>query len=147
MKSYLLVVAVVLAGCGVATGPKFNGLEDPPSEEAILYVYRVNKADPLPTGVTYYPCVFINGEKKDALKVGGYLMYRIAPGATNVRFAECSFFSPGSGGLGSPETVVIDAFPAMRYYIKCCAGHMWGNYRAVSEEEALPELRQMKRTN
>ena len=147
MRFWLLVVVLALVGCGVATGPKFHGLDDPQSDEAILYVYRAHKADPLPQGVTYYPCVYINDEKKDALKVGGYLTYRIAPGANNVRFAECSLFSPGSGGLGSPETVVIDALPATRYYIKCCVGRISGNYRAISEEEAIPELRQMKRTN
>lgn len=143
MRTAFLVLAVVVSGCGVATGPKFGGLEDPQSDEAILYVFRQQKGL---NSRLEYPCVFINDERKDPLKVGGYLTYRIAPEATEVRIAECRFLSPG--GMSQSKTVIIDALPAMRYYIRCCSAPIAGPFfRTVSEEAALPELRQMKRTN
>ena len=145
VRTCVLFLAVALSGCGVATGPKFSGLEDPQSDEAILYVYRTGLS---PQASLMYPCVFIDGEKKDALKVDGYLMYRIAPQRTEVRLAECSFFSPGSGGLRPPETFLIDALPSMRYYIKYDQTVHWTRaYQEVSEEVALPEIQRLKRTN
>ena len=145
MRTCLLLLAVLLSGCGVATGPKFSGLEDPQSDEAILYVFRHTEGLCVNCALEY-PCVFINDEKKDPLKVGGYLTYRIAPEATEVRVAECGLLSPG--GMFQSKTVVIDALPAMRYYIKCCSPPIAGPFfSTVSEEAALPELRQLKRTN
>ena len=139
LRSCSFFLAVLLSGCGVATGPNFSGLEDPQSDEAILYVFRQQKGL---SSRLRYPCVFVNDEKKDPLKVGGYLTYRIAPGATEVRIDECSFLGPG-GGVQS-ETVSIEALPAMRYYIKYTELFF---FITVSEEAALPELRRMKRTN
>jgi hypothetical protein len=145
VRTGLLFLAVVLSGCGVATGSKFGGLEDPTSDEAILYVYRTGR---FAMSSTYYPCVFIDGEKKDALKLNGYLMYRLAPQRTEVRLDECSIFSPGSGGVGPSETFRIDALPSNRYYIKYDNDAYWRSaYKVVSEEVAVPELQNLKRTN
>ena len=145
VRTCLLFLALVLSGCGVATGPKFTGLEDPQSDEAILYVYRLQV---LLRGIYLYPCVFIDGEKKDALKSGGYLMYRIPPGQTEVRLDECSFLSPGSGGVIESAPFLIDALPSMRYYIKYDHADHWSRaYKVVPEEAALPEIQQLSRTN
>ena len=144
VRTYLLFLAVLLSGCGLATGPRFNGLQDPQSDEAILYVYRVGVSPE--TALEVPLCVYINGEKKDALKAGGYLMYRIAPQRTEVRLTDCNFLRVL--GLGT-ETVLIDALPSIRYYLKNDRAN-WRSGRGwieVSEEVALSDIQTLRRTN
>jgi hypothetical protein len=138
----VLFLAVVLSGCGVAIGPKFGGLEDAQSDGAILYIYRETKSFGIDVR---YPCVFINGEKKDALIDGGYLVYRNLSGPTDIKFDECSWISPGDGGLLRGDIFLV-ATPSTRHYIKLDLKQAT-RYQVVSEEVALPEIQQLRRTN
>ena len=67
------------------------------------------------------------GEVLFLLKKGRVQLYRISPGATEIRIDECGGFF--SGGVFLPSgTHIIDALPAMRYYVKCCSSPVRGRY-------------------
>ena len=147
MRHFFLVSALVMSGCS-ATGPTFNGLTKPGPDEAILYVYRPHNS----RSRNSYPCVFINGEKRDAIKDGGYLVYRISPGWTQVKFAIC-YDLPMIWDHGPISLQPMDIKPSTRTYVRFYVDFsVWGSNNgpvisSVSEESALPELQNMALSN
>jgi hypothetical protein len=140
MRFSALLATIVFAGCA-ATGPEFEDLRTPSSEEAIIYLYRPHNY----LIRNSYPCAFIDGEKKDPLKDGGYLMYSVAPGITTVTLKSCDF-----GFIWTSQSLTLSSMTqaSTRYYYRLSA-NVGGTSTtflldAVSKETAISELQEMR---
>jgi hypothetical protein len=89
-KISLLLSLLVLSGC-VTTGPgsRFTRLA-PTDEYATVYFYRTFSL----IGSGTYPHIHINGERRDALVVSSYLVYRFRPGRYSIVADGDSFTFP-----------------------------------------------------
>lgn len=128
----LMSFLVLLSACG-SLGHKFDGLQEPASDEALIYYYRPSKF--IGSGV-YYD-VEENKEVVTTLYNGGYYPHRTTPGKKHVE----------ASTEGKSE-LFFTAEKGKTYFVrgKVNVGVMIGrpSLRLVPEEKALKEIQECK---
>lgn len=109
-----LLICATLSGCG-ATGPKFRAAPEPPSDKALIYIYRPGA---MMAGAKA-PTILVNETHKFELLNKGYAQIVLPAGAVLLRIEKESTMSllltPGNNWTGS---VFIEAEPGRTYYAR-----------------------------
>lgn len=134
MKRFLLSTCVLatllLTGC--ASGPQFEGLEEPNSEESIIYYLR--EANFSGGGVFY--TIYENGEPVTQLYNGGYYPHHTEPGDKHIEAtteATSELYLTAEKGkrhyvygdvslgllIGRPKLLEVDEETALKYLKNC----------------------------
>lgn len=128
----LMSFVVLLSACG-SLGHKFDGLQKPASDEALIYYYRPSK---FIGGGVYYD-VEENKEVVTTLYNGGYYLHRTTPGEKHVE----------ASTEGKSE-LFFTAEKGKTYFVrgKVNVGVLMGrpSLRLVPEEKALKEIQECK---
>lgn len=128
----LMSFVVLLSACG-SLGHKFDGLQKPASDEALIYYYRPSK---FIGGGVYYD-VEENKEVVTTLYNGGYYFHRTTPGEKHVE----------ASTEGKAE-LFFTAEKGKTYFVrgKVNVGVLMGrpSLRLVPEEKALKEIQECK---
>lgn len=98
VHALLLILVFGLASCG-ASGPKFAAPAQRGPEKGLVYIYRVYEL----RGSAGSPNIYINGQKRDTLKTGGYLDYSLPPGEHLIFLGS----KPGDFANWAPDPVEV----------------------------------------
>jgi hypothetical protein len=135
------------AGCAApASGPEFSLLHAAP-DKATLYVYRPSAK----FNYGGYPHVFVNGEKKFALKDQGYSVLILEPGTYEIKFEGSKW---GTNWWPPPATRTLSVEAGREYFVRAVPGGAPGPdasktvpstlVRLVPKQQALAELRRLR---
>lgn len=150
--SFIGIVSFVVLGCS-ATGENFSQLTKPENNMAQVYFYR-------PWAMldgAASPTVQINNEASFKISNGGYQLLSLNPGVTTFSVKEGGLISNWRAG---PLLINAELKANQTYFIRLTAtltdaaflggvSSVSGQYSLglVSQETALPELRETKNTN
>ncbi len=76
-----IVVAITLAACATATGPKFSGVEPSPADQGYVYLYRTSGL--YASGQAF--SVFLDGKQITDLPNASYIRVRLSPGSYTLK--------------------------------------------------------------
>lgn len=110
-KAFLSAIGLLaLAGCS-ATGPTYSQYQSQEANSSVVYIYRPSKS----VNCCVAPAVYINGQKKNSLKNGGYVVYELEPGTHVV--------AVGDGTYGFEKSALqLDLGAGESYYLKWVIG-------------------------
>jgi len=155
MKAPLLLVSALITACG-ASGPQFKP-EATSASDVSLYIYRPDTM----VGIINFdvPFIHLNDTLLTRIRIGGYLVKRVAPGKHKLTTTE-SLFGSDTGkvrgettfeaGAGSPVYLrYTEQFKKVTPIVlpNVVVISSTGDYRfeLVDEETALSELRETER--
>ena len=129
---FIVVTCAVLMGCS-ASGPMFVPLENTPSDQGIIYVYRPSSF----VGAAIRPKVEIDGQFICKLPNGGYCAYSCDPGEVVV-----------SAKTETRRTLTITVKPGEAYYVRMqiTMGVVMGRAKLVevSKPQAVHDIQKCK---
>lgn len=110
-KPFLIIVCLIaLSGCS-ASGPAYSQYQSQEANSSVVYIYRPSKS----VNCCVAPAVYIDGQKKNSLKNGGYVVYELEPGAHVV--------AVGDGKYGFEKSdLQLDLSAGESYYLKWVIG-------------------------
>lgn len=131
-------VLALLHGCG-ATGARFQALQSPPADAALVYLYRPSNLG----GYGAFPTVHIGGKPVGELKDGGYLLVTLPPGEHALTLPRSGLW-PYDG-----KEIPLRVAAGRRYFFRlmttvesrgASAYQHVATMRLVNEAQALPEI-------
>lgn len=141
------LIAILLVGCAIATGPKFSAFEDLPSDAAEIYVIRTEDGT-MGSRIGALPPIKVDGKEIGILKRDGYLKTRVLPGRHVVSTVP-NFMTNWT----LSQSIVINAIGGKRHFVRLHSDsggtdnrgtiivkNVIFSFREVPEKEAVPFL-------
>lgn len=104
--------AIFLAGCAIATGPKFSAFEDVSSNAVEIYVIRTEDGT-MGSRIGALPPITVDGKEIGILKRDGYLKTKVLPGRHVVSTVP-NFMTNWT----LSQSVVINTTGGKRYFVR-----------------------------
>lgn len=146
-KLFCSLIAVLLAGCAVATGPKFSAFEDLSPNTAEIYVIRTEDGT-MGSRIGAVPPITVDGKEIGLLKREGYIKAKVQPGRHIV-----STIPNFMTNWTLAQSVVIQTTGGKRYFVRLHSNSggterrgsvttkfVSFSFREATEKEAIPFL-------
>ncbi|HUW44935.1 MAG TPA: DUF2846 domain-containing protein [Dehalococcoidia bacterium] len=148
MKIFFYSLLVVhLAGCAVATGPKFSSFEDLSPNTAEIYIIRTEDGT-MGSRIGAMPPITVDGKEIGILKREGYIKTKVHPGRHIVSTVP-NFMT----NWDLAQSVVLQTTGGKRYFVRLHSNsggtqlrgsmivkNVVFSFREATEQEALPFL-------
>ena len=141
----LTIILISVIGC--ASGPQFRAVNSPPSDAALVYIYRLKHynawAGLIPNATSYK--ISINGERIVDLSNGGYYPF-IAGSTTNTLGSALKYRGAWilAMALDRKELLRTEFEPGQTYYLKFEVGAFGPKMTLVGETVGEKEVKECR---